>query len=73
MNQDQTINLNHNAAECIKSASKFGETIYTNICNGNVSHVVWGGVDWAGMLILMALGVGFLLMLLAFGFSIIRD
>lgn len=64
MNQDQVINLNQNASDCIKSANKFGETVYTNICNGNVSHVMWGGADWALALFLIGLGTTVLLVLL---------
>lgn len=70
MNPDQTINFNHNAAECIKSTSKIGETIYMNICNGSISSVPWGGADWiififlCGMaLCVLALLVGIVLML----------
>lgn len=46
MNPDQTINLNQNAAQCIQTASSFGHTAYTNICNGQVHIVEWGGIDW---------------------------
>lgn len=73
MNPDQTINLNQNAVDCIKSASHFGETIYTNICNGGVSHVVWGGADWAGCLFLMALGTVLVLILLSIPIMMLRD
>lgn len=45
MNPDQTITLNHNAAECIKSVSNFGFTTYHNICNGTSVNVPWGMVD----------------------------
>ena len=70
---DETINLNHNAAECIHSATKFGEDVYYNICNGSVNHIPWGGVNW----LLCALGVAFclavIIMLLGIVFSIVFD
>lgn len=62
---ESTINLNHNAAECIKSAAKFGETVYTNICNGIVSTVAWGGVDWLGFIGLIGLCLIFGLIFIA--------
>jgi hypothetical protein len=73
MNPDQTINLNQNAADCIKAASKFGETIYTNICNGNVSHVAWGGVDWLAMIGISSFGLAFTALLFSFAIMVIRD
>lgn len=54
---DQTLNLNNNYAECIKSVSHFGDTLYVNICNGTSQTVAWGGVDWALVYFLLSLGV----------------
>jgi hypothetical protein len=73
MNPDQTINLNQNAADCIKSATHFGHTTYTNICNGVVSQVSWGGVDWMLCIGLTALALLILGFLLAFILMMLSD
>jgi len=73
MNQDQVINLNQNAANCIHSATSFGETVYTNICNGNVSHITWGGADWVLCFFLFGLCAAFGLFLTAFAVMLFRD
>ncbi len=67
---DHTITLNENAAQCIKSITKFGEDIYYNICsNVDPVHVPWGEVDWillVGLCIITAaMAVGFLGLVLA--------
>lgn len=46
MNQDQVISLNHNTAECIKSALRLTETFYQNICNGASYSVPYGAMDY---------------------------
>ncbi len=38
--------LNLNAAECIKAISNIGETTYRNICTGTEAVVPWGSADW---------------------------
>lgn len=73
MNQDQTINLNHNAAECIKTISRFGSTTYNNICSGSSVTLDWGSVDWAMCIFLVIFGVSFLALLMSFAFIMIRD
>lgn len=42
-----TTDLNLNQADCIRTASSFGKTVYTNICSGTITTIDWGGVDWA--------------------------
>lgn len=56
--QDATINLNHNAAECIKSATKLTGTLYYNICDGTQHLVPFGMVDYLiGGLLILSLAV----------------
>lgn len=33
-------------SECIKTISHLGKYAYHNICNGNVTEVYWGFIDW---------------------------
>lgn len=72
---DATINAtaNLNRTDCIRSASKFGETVYHNICNGTVTTVEWGGADWALAFVLLALGIGFTLLILGMAKHVIFD
>jgi len=67
---ENTVNLNHNAAECIKSASSFGYTTFTNICNGTTTRVDWGALDWfltlAGVSLIGAFALTLLIGLMAF-------
>lgn len=59
---ETNINANINNAECIKSTNKIGETVYQNICNGQLNTVPWGAADWAiivlfgGMLLTIIIG-----------------
>lgn len=32
--------------DCIQSINNIGSTTYQNICNGNISTVPWGSIDW---------------------------
>lgn len=41
-----TFNLNQNVADCLKSISDIGKTVYQNVCNGTQSIVPWGTADW---------------------------
>lgn len=34
--------------ECVKAINQIGHTTYQNICNGTVSNVSWGLLDWVG-------------------------
>jgi len=70
---DATVNLNHNAAECIKSASHFGYTTYANICNQTTYDLAWGGVDWLACILLFILGLGVCLLMLGFAAFLIHE
>lgn len=65
MNGEQTFNLN--AAECIKSQIKWGETVTHNICTGEVYSVPWGAVDYGaglfGLLFLLTLALMLVIMI----------
>lgn len=63
---DQTINLNHNAAQCIKSTIHFGYTTYHNICKGTLTTVDWGFFDWLGTILLCLGGLGLVLLIFTF-------
>lgn len=56
---EQTLNLNHNSAECIKSAARLTGTFYQNICNGQTSFVPYGVWDYV-------IGGSFIAFLIAF-------
>lgn len=75
MMDEATINAtaNLNRTDCIRSASKFGETVYHNICNGTVTTVEWGGADWAVAIILTSMAIAFVLLILGIATLIIRD
>ncbi len=63
---EQTVNLNHNAAQCIKSYMNWGETVYVNICTHTSQSVQWGSVDYFLAMFMSALvGSFFLFLLLA--------
>lgn len=73
MDPNQTINLNHNAAECIKSAARLTETFYQNICTGASYTVPYGGVDYIlGSLLILAL-VAFILFLIGVALAITSE
>lgn len=55
---EQTLNLNQNSTQCIKTISRFGEAVYQNICSGHAITVPWGSLDWVGMVILLIVGSG---------------
>ena len=62
--QDATINLNHNTAECIKSATQLTGTVYYNICDGTHHLVPFGAVDYliGGLLLLFLATVVYAIM-----------
>ena len=57
-----TMDVNLNSAECIKNATYFGHTTYTNICNGNVNIVEWGSADWVLAILMTTFGVAVVLL-----------
>lgn len=71
MNGNQTFTI-----ECVKATSKFGETIYHNICTGGTSVVPWGNADWALAIVvgglLGSVVIGILFALLAVVWDLIR-
>jgi len=70
------VNLNIDAqtlAQCLKSTTRFGETVYHNICTGGTNIIPWGSADWALVIILTTIGASFALLLLSFLFAILSD
>lgn len=66
MNGTQNLNLDSQTLEqCLKTTSKFGETVYTNICTGQSYAIPMGGLDWLLVIGTLLLGVTFILVLLA--------
>jgi len=67
------INLNQDVQTldaCLKEINTVGSTTYQNICTGEVSQVMWGGMDWllggllAAMLVLLIGMIGFLILVM---------
>lgn len=57
MNGTQNLNIDSQTLDqCLKSISNFGSTTYQNICTGQTYSVGWGGLDWVGIILLLALG-----------------
>ena len=71
MNPDQTVNFNNNASQCIHSAGYFGKSIIYNICSGVNTEIPWGGTDWALSIFFCAMGLGLVLLLLAFVYWVV--
>lgn len=47
----ENINLStENVEECIKTMTHWGYNTYNNICNGAVSQVDWGSMDYVAYL-----------------------
>ncbi len=61
---EQTLNLNQNATDCVRSVYHFGSTTVMNICNSKIVEVPWGGMDWVFAILLIALCLGFTCLLL---------
>lgn len=60
--------INLNSAECIRTESGIGETVYHNICNGATNTVPWGDADWVGFYSLVGfVGVIILLFIIMIG------
>jgi hypothetical protein len=57
--------INANLAKCIQASTNFGNTTYYNVCNNTTSVVPWGAMDYVACLGLIALGVAFIMVLLA--------
>lgn len=58
---------------CLKSTSKFGETVYQNVCTGQSFIIPNGFWDYAFEIILLFLGIVFVLMLLGMFIKIWTD
>ena len=70
MNGTQNINIDAKTLEqCLKGTSKFGETIYKNICTGETYSVPAGQWDWIVAIVLTLIGISFCLMLLKIVFD----
>ncbi len=53
---DINLNLDAKTLEaCIKETYNFGANIYTNICDGSVTNVPWGSLDWFMLALLFGL------------------
>ena len=63
MDKDQTINFNHNAAECLQKTNGLGSTTIQNICNGKTFVVPWGGADWFGALAMFMIAALFVVLI----------
>lgn len=70
MNGTQQLQI---ASECLKNTMNFGETTVRNICDGTVSVVPWGGVDWAFAVLIGALISTLVVMLLGMVFTLFSD
>jgi hypothetical protein len=71
MNPQTDVNLNH--ADCLRSVTDFGKTTVHNICNGSISEVPWGSVDWAIAVVLGAFGAIIILAFVALAISTLRE
>lgn len=40
------IDLSTYQSDCMQEVTKFGSTVYVNVCRGSQMEVPWGGVDW---------------------------
>lgn len=50
--------------DCIQSASQLTETTYYNICNGTISHVPYGVLDFCAFFMLLGLLFGVIIFLI---------
>ena len=55
--------------DCLKSTSQFWDTVYTNVCTGEVSTVANGFWDVLGFSILCAFGIAVIIVFLKLVFS----
>ena len=70
---ETTNNVNLNQADCLRSVADFGQTTVHNICNGKLSVIPWGSVDWAVAFGLMAFFVVIVCLFGGIALSIIRN
>lgn len=63
---EEIIHLNENSVNCIRSSSQWTKTVYYNICNGATYDVPSGTVDYIAGGLLIALGLGVVLVVFAF-------
>lgn len=67
------VDLNINAAQCMKTASHFGFERVHNICAQTVTDVPWGSADWVGLGAIAVLAVLLLVLFGALAAMIVRD
>lgn len=72
MSADQ-IDLNVNAAQCMKTASHFGFERVHNVCTQTVTDVPWGSADWAGLGVVAVLAVFVMAVFAALAAMIVSD
>ena len=65
--------VNFNYIQCIKTETKFGETIYYNICNNETKSVPWGSADWCLVIFLITFGIVIISFFTGFFISFIKD
>lgn len=51
------MNLNLNAAECLRDVANFGYSRIYNVCRGGWVDVPWGTMAWLGVFVLAAIVV----------------
>ena len=73
MSNQQTIDLNQNAAQCIQNAISYGYNTYYNICSGASTVVPWGFVDYALWTFLLTVVVGAALLVIGIVVTAARD
>ncbi|UJW87926.1 hypothetical protein [Devosia sp. SL43] len=73
--EDQTITLNQNATQCIRTVSEWGADHIHNICSGTTTTLPWGLGGWAvvgGIGLAGIIGVVMIAMMLAMVVDIFR-
>jgi hypothetical protein len=64
-------NFNANINECIKDVANIGETIYQNICTGQITAVPWGTRDWFNAFVMPPLFLLVLALVTWFSFRVL--
>lgn len=59
-------------SQCLQKASNWGETVFTNVCSGAISHVPWGTMDYVGCSVLLGLGVLAIAIMIGLVYAIIE-
>lgn len=67
------IDLNVNAAQCMKTASHFGFERVHNVCTKTVTDVPWGSADWAAVGVAAVLAAFVLTLFGALAAMIVND